>query len=46
MTIVAVGVTLLAVLVPLMLALNHGLRSEMEDIRSDLRSEVATCVAR
>ena len=44
--IVAVGITLLAVLVPLMLALNHGvrsdLRSEMASVRSDLRSEMAS----
>ena len=34
--IVAVGVTLPAVLVPLMLALNSGVRSEVTDVRSDL----------
>ena len=39
--IVAVGVTLLAVLVPLMLALNHGVRSEVADLRRDVRSDVA-----
>ena len=42
--IVAVGVTLLAVLVPLMLALNSGVRSEVANVRSDvtvLRSDVA-----
>ena len=36
--IVAVGVTLLAVLVPLMLALNHGVRSDVADVRRDLHA--------
>ena len=35
---VAVGVTLLAVLVPLMLALNHGVRSDVADVRRYLQS--------
>ena len=39
--IVAVGVTLLAVLVPLMLALNHGVRSEVADLRSEMHGEIA-----
>ena len=36
--IVAVGVTLLAVLVPLMLALNHGVRSDVADVRRGLQA--------
>ena len=36
--IVAVGVTLPAVLVPLMLALNHGVRSGVADVRRDLHA--------
>ena len=36
--IVAVGITLLAVLVPLMLALNHGVRSDVADVRRDLQA--------
>ena len=39
--IVAVGVTLLAVLVPLMLALNHGVRSEVADLRREMQGELA-----
>ncbi len=36
--IVAVGITLPAVLVPLMLALNHGVRSDVADMRRDLHA--------
>ena len=39
--IVAVGITLLAVLVPLMLALNHGVRSDLRSEVGSVRSDVA-----